>query len=406
MQQIISNKQLDYIKNATHRWNIKTGATRSGKTYLDVLYTIPDRIMERKGKDGLVVLFGNTQGSLERNVLKPMAEIWGPRRVGDINSDNIAVLFGQECYCLGADNKKHVDRIRGASIKYAYGDEPTTWCREVHEMLKSRLDKPYSCFDGACNPDNPGHWFKKFLDSDADIYQQAYTIDDNPFLDPQFVAELKKEYAGTVYYDRYIQGLWTAAEGIIYRLFADSPERYTVDEPPELRYATIGVDFGGNGSAHAFCCVGVDKNCGIVVLDDYYRKEIITPAELEADFVDFVIRCQSKYKVYNAWCDSAETTLISGLKTAALRAHLPIEVGAARKSEVNNRIRLISRLLALDRFKILRQCKRTAEALRTALWDSRGVTKDIRLDDGTTNIDSLDALEYAVERDADYLTAR
>ena len=65
-------------------------------------------------------------------------------------------------------------------------------------MLKSRLSCPHSHFDGTCNPDNPQHWFKRFLDSDADIYCQAYTIDDNPTLPPEFVAQLKKEYAGTV----------------------------------------------------------------------------------------------------------------------------------------------------------------------------------------------------------------
>lgn len=26
-------------------------------------------------------------------------------------------------HCLGADNRKHVDRLRGVSIKYCYGDE-------------------------------------------------------------------------------------------------------------------------------------------------------------------------------------------------------------------------------------------------------------------------------------------
>ena len=54
------------------------------------------------------------------------------------------------------------------------------------------------------------------------------TIDDNPFLDSAFVENLKREYAGTVYYDRYINGLWVAAEGSIYRTFADDPERFII----------------------------------------------------------------------------------------------------------------------------------------------------------------------------------
>ena len=30
-----SPKQKEYFENATHRWNFKSGATRSGKTYMD-----------------------------------------------------------------------------------------------------------------------------------------------------------------------------------------------------------------------------------------------------------------------------------------------------------------------------------------------------------------------------------
>ncbi len=81
---------------------------------------------------------------------------------------------------------------RGAAFEYAYGDEMTTWDEDVFQMLKSRLSCPHSHFDGTCNPESPSHWFKKFLDSDADIYCQAYTIDDNPTLPAQFVADLKK----------------------------------------------------------------------------------------------------------------------------------------------------------------------------------------------------------------------
>ena len=62
-------------------------------------------------------------------------------------------------------------------------------------MLKSRLRCEHSHFDGTCNPDNPGHWFKKFLDSDADIYQQSYVIDDG-VLPSHVVEELKRNTPG------------------------------------------------------------------------------------------------------------------------------------------------------------------------------------------------------------------
>ena len=238
-------KQREFLDNANHRWNIKEGATRSGKTYLDY-FVIPKRIRRVAGLPGLVVVLGNTKGTLQRNIIEPLQDMYGAGLVSGIRSDNTAVLFGERCYCLGADKINQVDRIRGSSIKYCYGDEMATWHEDVFTMLKSRLDKPYSKFDGTLNPENPHHWVKKFLDSDADIYRQSYTIDDNPMLDPFFVENLKREYAGTVYYDRYILGLWKAAEGAIYRHIADRPQDFLLNEAPP---GHPGVPLWRGGSA-------------------------------------------------------------------------------------------------------------------------------------------------------------
>ena len=208
-------------------------------------------------------MLGNTQGTLSRNILDPMREIWGEGLVGTISSDNTALLFGRRVHILGADNKKHVARIQGMTIEYAYGDEMTTWNEEVFQMLKSRLRCGHSYFDGTANPADPHHFVKQFIDSDADVYCQTSTIDDNPFLPPSFVANLKTEYAGTVYYNRFILGQWAAAEGIIYRLFADSiasdDKRFLwpAETAPRPWRVHIGVDFGGNGSQHAFVATGV-----------------------------------------------------------------------------------------------------------------------------------------------------
>ena len=39
------------------------------------------------------------------------------------------------------------------------------------------------------------------------------------------------------------------------------------------------------------------------------------------------------------------------------------------------------------------------QAFCTAVWDSKHTTKNERLDDGSSDIDSLDAFEYTIERD-------
>lgn len=250
MQRIWTPKQAEFIRAGNHRWNFKGGATRSGKTYMDFRIVIPSRIRERAGKDGLTVILGVTKATIERNVLEPMRTLYGDELVAYISSDNTVMLFGEKCYALGAEKLSQVSKLRGSSIKYCYGDEVADWSPDVFGLLKSRLDKDYSCFDGTYNPQGPTHWLKEFLDSDADIFSQVYTIDDNPFLPPAFVENLKREYQGTVLYDRYILGLWAASEGA---LFTTYPE-FTNDET--LLYngiAHIDASYGGSDFT-AFTC--------------------------------------------------------------------------------------------------------------------------------------------------------
>ena len=47
-------------------------------------------------------------------------------------------------------------------------------------------------------------------------------------------------------------------------------------------------------------------------------------------------------------------------------------------------------------------CGSLQTALTDAVWD-KDKDKDERLDDGSTDIDSLDAFEYTIERDMKYL---
>ena len=114
---MLSSKQQEFLDNCSRRWNVKTGATGSGKTWLDYAVVIPQRLLALRG-EGAAVILGNTQGTANRNILEPMRDIWGDALVGTINSnDNSARLFGKKVYVMGADNKKHVARIQGMDDK-------------------------------------------------------------------------------------------------------------------------------------------------------------------------------------------------------------------------------------------------------------------------------------------------
>lgn len=389
---LLSQKQIDFVKNGNKRWNFKGGATRSGKTYLDFKWIIPMRIRERIGKDGLSVILGVTKSTIERNVLEPMRRVYGDVLVGTISSDNTAWIFGEKCYCLGAEKVSQVSKIRGASIKYCYGDEVADWSEEVFELLKSRLDKEYSCFDGTFNPKYPGHWLKKFLNSDADIFSQTYCIDDNPFLPAEFVENLKREYQGTVFYDRYILGLWTRAEGLCYPEFADNPQKYKNDNP-QYDFVQIGVDFGGNKSAHAFVATGIKRGQGICYLmSRRIEAQGVTPEKLYHHFDNFLKECKAKYpgQYGYTFADCAEQTLIAGMAS-----RFP-GIKNSLKNPIVDRIRATNALISLGKLSYTSDCKSLVDAMLTAVWDDTKLD-DVRLDNGTSDIDTLDAAEYSWE---------
>ena len=401
----LTSKQNEYIRNATHRWNIKTGAVRSGKSYVDTAYTIPARIRERIGKPGLTIIFGVSRDTIERNVLQPMREIYGSGLVGTINNRNTAWICGEDVYCLGAEKVSQVAKVQGSSIKYAYGDEVAKWNREVFEMLKSRLDKPYSCFDGACNPENPTHWLKEFIDSDIDIYVQKYEIFDNIYLPKEYVENLCKEYEGTVYYDRLIKGLWKRAEGAIYRIFADDPDRFVRPvNRQDIKEIRIGIDFGGNGSGHSFVATAILWN-GIVhpiMSRKHMKKDFpqgIDANKLSELFLQFVADVIAKYrKPQYAFWDNAETVLGQSIENACRKAFPCLLVLPAIKKKINDRINYTVRLMGAGRFFITPDCMTLKKALQDAVYNSK-VLQEERLDDGSTDIDTLDAFEYTIERD-------
>ncbi len=420
----LSKKQNRYIAESTHRWNFKTGAVRSGKSYVDVAYVVLSRIRAVSGKAGLNVILGVSKESIERNVLQPMREIYGHKLIGLINSRNIAIICGEEVYCLGAEKISQVAKIQGSSIKYCYGDEVAKWHEDVFTMLKSRLDKAYSKFDGSLNPEHPTHWLKGFLDNDKlDIYVQTYTIFDNPFLPSDYVDNLCKEYDGTIWYDRLILGLWKRADGAIYKKYANSKESFKceiVDEytdsdvkqfrKRDIERIEIGLDFGGNQSGHAIVAKGYTSNYKEVIALQSTRimakneNDIIDSNKLDEYVIQFVKEIMHKYatnNLYALYYDNAESVLGNSIRNAVGKVFPSVAVRPAQKKHINDRINCMIRLMGAERFYITEDCQSLSDALSDAVWDKKKV--DTRLDDGTSDIDSLDAFEYSWERDMKYL---
>lgn len=402
----LTDKQKEFWKGCDHRWNIKCGATRSGKTFLDY-YLIPKRIRAVSGKEGLCVILGNTKGTLQRNIIEPLQNIWGVDLVGDIKSDNTAMMFGEKVYCIGADKINQVDRLRGSSIKYCYGDEVVTWHEEVFNMLKSRLDKSYSRFDGTCNPESPTHWFKGFIDSDADVFYQQYTLYDNPFNPPEFVRNLEIEYGGTVYFDRYVLGEWKRASGVVFPDFADNPQKYIVKKeglPKRYKWLMVGYDLGGNKSNYGLVASALgDDNVLYILKADEIFPEDMKPEDVEQNAIKFIEYVEKEYNIRARTCyiDDSYYTIINGLNAwryifdnaAAIKSCMPL---------IDRPIKL-NKLMHTGRFKILDgQCKPFIEQLQNAVYDEN--IEGTICDDGSMNIDLIDAFFYSIADEYAYLT--
>ena len=417
---IYTEKQKLDIKYGNHRWNVKSGATRSGKTYLDIDFKIVDRIIERRGKSGIAIICGKNYGTIERNVIIPLREVYG-NLIGSItntskNKSTHIMIADEPVYLFGAGDISRIDTLRGSSVKYAYCDEVVSYNPLFFEMLKSRLDKEYSICDLTCNPDNPNHWFKEFMDSDVDKWILHFTIDDNPFLPPVFVEQLKKEYEGTVYYDRYILGLWVNAEGLIFLQFVNNKSKYIIDRAENIIKIDIGVDFGGNKSKTMFIASAVVRKLEndngtlkevykLVVLEEHHVREKTQGAGIDAEQVarehyDFYKKIAEKYNIIPqvSWCDHFDLAIIQIRNYHKLKGSNH-KIDKVDKSSITlpDYILTINSLLNIEKLLILSQNIRVIESLSTLLYDEKS-SKDAVLDDGTCDVDTYDAFRYSISR--------
>lgn len=417
---IYTEKQKLDIKYGNRRWNIKSGATRSGKTFLDIDFKIVDRILERKGLSGISIICGKNYGTIERNVIIPLREVYGGL-IGNItnNSQNKSthiMIAGEPIYLFGAGDSSRIDSLRGSSVKYAYCDEVVSYNPAFFEMLKSRLDKEYSICDLTCNPEAQNHWFKTFMDSDIDKWVLHFIIDDNPFLPPAFVEQLKKEYEGTVFYDRYILGLWVNAEGLIFLQFANDKQKYITEKIDNIVNIQIGVDFGGNKSKTMFVASAIIKTIEtnnnqlsetykIAILEEHHVKEKMQGAGIDAEQVarehfEFYQKIAKKYNVIPqvSWCDHFDLAIIQMRNYhRANGSNHKIDKVDKTSITLSDYILTINSLLNIEKLIILKHNIKVIESLATLLYDENS-NKDAVLDDGTCDVDTYDAFRYSISR--------
>lgn len=380
MQIELTRKQAQYIREANCRWNIAGGAVRSGKSHLAVQYLIPDNIMKRRGLKGLNVIFGATLANIERNVLEPMRELWGTSAVGEIQSKptgTIVDLFGDKAYCIGLENIKAKSRVRGSQIKYAYCDELCDVNEEVWELVKSRLSLEYSRCDASCNPEGPKHFVKRFIDKPGtDLYYQAYTLYDNPFLPASYVHDLEHQYEGTVYFDRYILGLWKQAEGLVYPFDNESDFTCSYDEArgwdgkrENGGYWAVSVDYG-TINPFAGLLWRVTPRVAYVVDEYYYdgrENHPLTDEEHYANLDKMIDGRPVDDIVVDPSAGSFKETIWRHGRYSAINANNAVLDG----------IRTTNGMLRTGRIKISTRCKNLIEEMGMYSWNKKAIEDEV-----------------------------
>jgi PBSX family phage terminase large subunit len=258
------------------------GAVSSGKTFLSIFAFID---LIGNGPEGPLLMAGRTLDTLRRNVVDPLTDIIGPENVNIVWGSGVGTILGRKVHLVGADNNSSESRIRGLTLAGAYVDEITIIGgpkgEEWFNMLLTRMRIKGARIIATTNPDSPYHWLlTEFLDDAAitinadgsvvrssnpesvskNVLRARFIIDDNKALDPGYITRTKASLSG-LFYKRFIEGLWVAAEGAIYPMLEGSVDGKTIVSDLKVpRFAdgrymkmkswVVGLDFGTTNPTH------------------------------------------------------------------------------------------------------------------------------------------------------------
>ena len=394
----LSDKQRWSVNKADCRLNIWHGSVRASKT-VATLWAWMMYVSEAPPGDLMMV--GKTLGSLKRNIINPILEIVG--KSGKYFSGKQEFhLFGRVIHTFGASDERSEGKIRGGTFAGCLGDEITLWPESFFTMMLSRLSVLGAKFFGTTNPDNPNHWFRKryllrkaFLNIDEDgkavkgMSLFHFSIDDNPFLPPEYVAALKKEYVG-LWYKRFIEGKWCVAEGAIYDFFDE--KKHVLQDLPEADYYTVGFDYGTSVPT-VFTLFGHSRKNELKVWAEreyYYdpvaEKKSRTDAQFSEDLQKFMAPVRKKIR--GIYGDPAAESFMVQLDADKVRRVRDAD------NDVLNGIRTVSRMLNKGEYKISKNCIKTIEEKYGYMWDPKkqelGLDEPIKKDDHASDAERYD----------------
>ena len=368
------------------------GSIRSGKT-VSMALSFVMWAMECFDEQNFAMC-GKTIGSFRRNVLAVLKLMLASRgyEAEDHRADNyVQIRFKGKTnyfYIFGGKDERSQDLIQGITLAGVLLDEVALMPRSFVEQATGRCSVDGSKFWFNCNPDGPYHWFKtEWVDKadEKDLVYLHFTMEDNLSLTEKIRQRYRSMYSG-VFYQRYVLGLWSAAEGVIYDMFS------------EVRHVLDTIAAGENVKYYVSCDYGT-QNATVFLLwqsgtggrwyciDEYYysgREKLAQKTDnAYADDLEAFIGDRNIEAII---IDPSAASFIALLKERGYR------VKKAR-NDVLDGIRFVSTQLNLGRIFFLRKCKNTIKEFASYVWDvkacDRGEDKPVKQHDH-----AMDAVRY------------
>lgn len=400
MYEELTEKQQASILAATGRLNLWEGAIRSGKTigsiirWLELLQTMPRNA-------GHHFAIGKTERTLRRNVISVVQELVGPGNVRNLSESKGGgvSICGIPVLLAGANDLRAEEKIRGLTGASCYGDEATLWPQSVFQTAIGRLSVPGATFLGTTNPDGPYHWLKtNYIDRADELGLKLFhfDIDDNPFLDPAYVASIKREYVG-LWHRRFIKGEWCAAEGAVYADAWDDDACVFQGYTPQCEW-WAAADYGTTNPTtyglYSRDAAGVVRCWHEYWWDSRAEQRQKSDEQYVEDWFKWLKKAQEDISAEARSAGRQPPNImprVLRLDPAAASLRVAMEKRGVRVEKANNDvvdgIRFVAGELSARRFLIHKRCKESIREMGAYKWDpkaqSRGEDAPIKQDDHT-----------------------
>ena len=259
---------------------ILEGSVRSGKTHADnMLFLSHVYSFEKPAKD--FILTGYTIGSIERNIVKPLADVIGRNIV--LDQFGRFDLGPHKVNCFGTNTETAFRAMQGMTSHGWYANEVTTHHQNSIVEAFQRCSGEGTRIFWDTNPDHPYHTVKTdyidrsgLIDSDGNLAIKSFhfALSDNETLSSEYVETVKRNTPAGMWYDRRIKGLWVAAEGIIYEGFDRTKHTCKPFKIPNDWQRVRGIDFG---TVHPFVMLwgAVDPDGRLYIYREYFRTHTL-----------------------------------------------------------------------------------------------------------------------------------